>query len=272
MNVHFDWYGYWDKTAYWAYGMWVFNIYDWAYLFGWYGLGWDALSPLNTPPSGKLEFYFYDDPNDAADGWSLGLTIKFNLAHMDDLDISSDAWVTQVLQQGSILAHESSHSILWAVESTTDFSDNGWLTESIAYFTGDSLWPWYNYNGSEWTAQYNYDDIRTNYHICVNAPGSGGFLTWSQAGNIYLTQIQTGGPQFDNAWWTFHACGYYLVGWLNFGHAWMMADFLFNIQAGDSISDAFYNVTGWTLSLTTNDYSINNLWDFYYTFYNYWWT
>jgi len=41
--IKFDWNGTWTDVAYWAYGMYLLDIPDWAYLFGVYGMGWDHI-------------------------------------------------------------------------------------------------------------------------------------------------------------------------------------------------------------------------------------
>jgi hypothetical protein len=274
MTIHFEWNGTWDKVAYWAYGMWVFNVYDWSYLFAWYGLGWDKLSPLNTPPTNKLDVYLYNNPKDLGSGYFGPTQIYVNLAYFPVLDLTTHKWANDVLSWGNVLAHEASHVIYYANGGS---QATNWLTESLAYYIGDSLWPWGkgDYDKGGWAPLYSASDIKTNYKDAVNAFGSGGLLTWSDCGKIYLNySIGIGtDAQFDNTQWTFEACGYYL---------WKMTDtsgksqgvyniayFMQGMKSGKSISDAFYGVWGKTLSINTND--ITDKTDYYYYFYQYWW-
>lgn len=279
MNVHFDWTGSWDKTSLWAYGLAYLNIYNWSYAYGWYGLGWDKLSPLNKAPSNKLECYFYNDANDKADGWSSGLTIKFNLARMEDLDIKSTKWATQVCNFGSILSHECSHSIFGAYVGSTrpDGDYSNWLTEALAYYTGDCLWPWAkgDWDHGNWAPLYSKAEVESNYKNSVNTYGAGGRLTWYESGKAYTEYFKgiTSYARFNNAWWTFHAAGYYLSNMTdtsgNKQGVYNNAYFLSGLKAGKNVSNAFYGVWGVTLNQSTT--VNNNKGDFYYFFYQYWW-
>jgi len=277
MRVHFEWLGYWDKVAYWAYGMWVFDVYDWAYLYGWYGLGWNALTSIyGSPPTGKIDMYFYNDPNDPASGWGGNMQIRINLAHMADLDTSSSYWVQQVLREGAVLAHEASHNIFFAWTNNSNLGDFNFATESMAYYISSCLWPWYNLSGAwntgTWTPQYTESTIGSNYRSWVNTSGSGGLLTCYDAGYEYWNTLYYGwelDAKYHNSWWMLNAAGVFLAkldsdGILNNGYL------LNYIKAGYSVSNAFSAIWGVTWNLNAN--STTNNGDWYYYFYNYWWT
>ena len=274
INIHFQYDGNgkaWNNQTLWAYGMWVFNIYDWSYLFGWYGLGWDKLSPLTKVPTGKIDMYFYNDPSDWALAWGGNMEIKCNLNGMGLLDISTHKWATQVLQYGNTVSHEASHNIYYSyLGSKWNIGDNGWLTEALAYNTGSCLWAWGkgDYDAGGWAPKYSKADVGAAYRArASDAAGYGGLLTWSNAGYRYLNNADPG----SNSWWTFHAAGYNLFnGWSTAGNTYgTPALLLQRIVSGTSLSNSWKAMTGFTMSVNNNSKTDNT--DYYYYFYQYWW-
>jgi hypothetical protein len=271
MNVHF-WYDgdgkAWNQQTLWAYGMYVLNVYDWSYLFGWYGLGWDKLSNLNKAPSGKLDMYFYTDTTELALAWGGNNTIRCNLNGMGILDTSSHNWASQALHYGNTLSHESSHNIFGSYLGKLDVGDNLWLTEALAYNTGSCLWAWGkgDWDKWDWKPVYSKDDIAARYKASVKADG-GTLLTWSTAGYRY----QHGISDNNNTWDTFHVSGYFLFnGWSTEGNTYGTPALLVQrIKSGNTLSNSWKAMTGYTMSVTNN--STTDKGDFYYYFYHYWW-
>jgi hypothetical protein len=286
MNVHF-WYDGdgkpWNNETLWAYGLYVFNIYDWSYLFGWYGLGWDKLSPLIKSPSGKIDLYFYNDPSGTSPaGTTLGkLEIVCNLSAMGVLDTKTNKWATQVLNYGNALSHESSHNIFQNSVGKMYVGDQAWLTESLASYTSSCLWAWGkgDWDTGGWGPKYSKAEVRYNYQNFVKDPASGGLLTWYDCGYTY--QHHSNILAYDqNVIWTFIAAGYFLsdLGARDWGsitppvpvEVKNLGNILMGLRNGLSLSDTFQLFVGRTLSVTTND--ITNTGDFYYWFYQYWWS
>jgi hypothetical protein len=282
MNVHFQWNGTWDDTAYWAYGMAVFAIYDWAYQFGWYGLGWDQLTGGNwwTPPTEKFEMYFFNDPKDNREAFSgrdkdnsNKLSIWMNVAYMGSLNLKSefdDGWVGQVLRQGSTLSHEASHCIMNSYLGGFPNGDNNWLTESLAWYTGSMLWPWYHVTGAwttnVWAPEYDEKYLYSNHSfIKYSFKEMGAKYDSAFDEDVKLGLIASGLILFQ------HPCD--LTGFMeqwNGGEA--VAKLLQNIKAGYFVDQAYFNISGVSLNLDWNyDLSLKNKTkDFRYWFdYNY---
>jgi len=274
LRVHFDWNGYWDRTAWWAYGMWVVNIYDWAYLFAWYGLAWDNLTSISgPPPTQKVDLYLCNDPSDsfAIRPDEEYLKIWVNLAGRGDLILDSpyneNLWVEQVCSLGGLLSFGLSLNMF---STYTGLGLHGYelpkeiwyLRGSLAEYTHYVLWPWSYEQYGQWYSSYSHQDIETNYKYYVQ--NDGGLLSLLGAASVVWQAV----PGGTNAYYMQFALADFLAhldsqGVQNNGYL------LNGFKAGHTLSESFYGKWGLTLDPNANDPT--NTSDYYYWFYHYWW-
>jgi len=220
--VKWDWDGVWDNYDNWVYAMGaVFDMYDWAYLFAWYALGWNYLSTLSwssLPSHNKVELYFYNS-NDGNLGYHSSGKVYINTYGRTTLNytINADGSTTglfedndyvAVLQCGATTAHELVHAIMWwywdgtnrvdvAGKSYAGGAGTGWLTEALAWNLGECLWPWYYYDRATntYSAHYTQSEIRSQLRYWNQQ-----FATqMGYSGSYYLISFQDVHWYYQNA-------------------------------------------------------------------------
>jgi len=264
-RLHFDWNGTWDKTAWWSYAMWYLDLFDWSYLWAWYGLGWDQLSPLNTPPSGKIDIWFYESQ---WGGQSDGQNVYLAINNMQTLDISTTQWFYQTLSYGSLVTHELSHSIFYFQANGFHYYDDHHVTtEALAYYTGNFIYPWYSYYSGSWHCAKTFSSLSASYKSYV-ASDSNTYLSWMDAGYRYLYETQ-GTAKWYNAYYTMQAVGYYMYNYSGSQNTTPISNVVKALGMGATITSAYLTAFGHGIDVNTANYSNSS--DFYYYFYHYYW-
>jgi len=266
--IHFDWTGTWDEVAYYAYGFYILDIPDWAYLFALYGIGWDQawgsyLWGTNGvwDSSDKVHLHFYSE-NDGLAGYAYTSTGHYyiNLYYENDLDLVNGGWVMQVCTLGSVAAHETTHMLYYKYVGYDTGTDHDFLTETLAWYVGDVLWPWN-------TGRLDLGDVRTSYIYYMNQTGLT-YMTWHDAGYYYYSESATN-AQLMAAIYTFLGAGFLFVDFdYQFNNAadadgassiYRVDDVLLHLRndtGHDDFSGAFYFAYGYTVRMdfTSNYY------------------
>jgi len=264
-RLHFDWNGTWDKTAWWAYALWYLDLIDWSYLWAWYGLGWDQLSPLNTPPSGKINVYFYNSQwgGEAGSGY-----IYVAINKLPDLELTTSQWFYQTLAAGRVLTHELCHTIFHAHAAGFHYLDDHHVTtEALAYYTGDFIYPWYSYSGGSWHPYQTFSSLSASYRNAVSGNGNT-ILSFMDAGYQYLYGSM-GSATWNNAYFTIQAVGYYMYNWSGNENRSYIATLLDHLYWGANIPTAIELTFGHGVNVNVAGYADTS--DFYYYFYHYFW-
>jgi len=264
-RLHFDWYGTWDKTAWWAYSLYYLGVFDWSYRWAWYGLGWDKLSPLNTAPTGKIDIWFYDSQwGGQCDGQNVWISTRY----MDPLDLSGDKWVYQSWQLGSIITHELNHSIFFFKANGFHYNeDRHFTTENLAYYTGSFIYPWYKYVDGKWYPELTFSGLAQDYRDAV-AKDADTYLSWWTAGDEYL-KGNFESLRWKNAHFTMQAVGYYMYNYTGSQNTSIITNLVVALGNLSSISDAYLSAFGHGIDVNRANY--RDPADFYYYFYKYYW-
>jgi len=147
-RIHFNWEGTWDTTAYWAYGLYVLDIPDWAYMFCVYTMGWtDVWGPAFWGPDGVW------GPEDKIDihlqpGWSFpkvgGTGFVFDPSYFGSLDLEGGGWVNTMCTGGRTMAFYMMYHIMYQryVANTVWVYDSEFLQKTLSYLVANVLWPW----------------------------------------------------------------------------------------------------------------------------------
>lgn len=263
-RLHFDWYGTWDEVAWWAYALWYLDLPDWCYLWAWYGLGWDQLSPRTTPPTGKINVWLVWTPFQS----------EFNETNVwfsihTPLTLTSDQWFYQTLEAGQRLTYELCRSI---------YVDEAWVWtiyacrftgEALATYTRDFIYPWYSYSGGQWHCAMDFATLSSYYKSAVAGNGNA-ILSWTEAG-YGLSEL--GYAHWDyylytNSYYTIEAAGYYMYNYTGHQDVGYIATLVHQLTQ-TSFEDAYFQAFGRTLNAFEARISDPN--DFYYYFYHYYW-
>jgi len=256
-RLHFEWSGTWDKTAWWAYALWYLDMPDWCYLWAWYGLGWDQLSPLTTPPTGKIDVWLKDSPY--CHGETDGQNVILPINKMQTLDITTSAWFYQTLYEGSDLTYNLCGSIFMFRANGSHYSDDHALTYyALIRYVGYFIYPWGESYMSLSSLTASYKNAVTN--------DRGRILSFMEAGYSYIYGT---GTAFSNGSLTDLAVGYYMYNWSGHQDISCIATLVHALGSGNSISSAYLAAFGHGVDVNTARYTDPN--DFYYYFYHFYW-
>jgi len=179
--IHFDWSGTWDKEDYYAYGFYLLDIPDWAYLFSVYGMGWDhTWGPVLWGTDGVWDnsdkvhinlYYGYDD----------GLlsyhihegNVYLNAYYFAELDLVNGGWVDQLCTTGRLVAKEIAHEVYYKITGPSSMYNE--VEYSLAQYVAYVLWPW----GQNQVSLESVAVLYRYYH------GQGTYTTWHLAERNY---------------------------------------------------------------------------------------
>jgi len=112
-RLQFEWTGSWDNVAYWAYGLYVLDVPDWAYLFGIYGMGWDHVWGSGFwgtdgvwGPDDKLTINVVSSGLSHGPGYGLYFDgpINLDVSQFGTLDLAGGGWVNTICTAGRTVA------------------------------------------------------------------------------------------------------------------------------------------------------------------------
>jgi len=160
-RLHFDWNGYWDKTAWWAYTLWFMDLPDWCYLWSWYGLGWSYLSPLDTPPTAKMEIYI--TPDDGMHFTYPDGAVRVGILSLPDLVLGGDTWFYQALEFGWKLTQYETAGIAVQYGVYQPANDQGFTLDAVSSYVGQFIYPWHHYSGGAWYPKNTAAQVAADY-------------------------------------------------------------------------------------------------------------
>lgn len=213
--IYFDWNGTWDKTAYWAYGLWCLDVPDWAYLFAVYGMGWtDIWGPRLWGDDGtwgaedKFDIYLVNAGSSRGTSFGAWHTINVNVDALESLDLSG-GWIDQVCSLGRSLAYRCTTGLvddLGISESGSVWLSSAVLGVSLGLHVRSVLWPW---------GVWNIDLPLIQYGYTTSHPGGTyeGYTWWLDAFNTWLGSdegFNTSVPNYGPSLWTMYAWGFLL--------------------------------------------------------------
>jgi len=148
--IKFDWNNTWNEVAFWAYGMYLLDIPDWAYLFSVYGMGWNDIwgagfwgANGTWGAEDKLVIQFQEGHGTYE---YYNNTIYFNISPYGALDLVAGGWVNTLCNAGrAILYYDAKHLIDQFVnyDNTANGSSPLYpLDSALAFHLADVVWPW----------------------------------------------------------------------------------------------------------------------------------
>jgi len=155
----------------------------------------------------------------------------------------------------SILSHETSH-VLFGNHTKAAFwaSRDGsagrnylysFLTESLAYYTGDVVFPY--------GKRYSLATMRANLNYYARLTGR--ILSWTDTARIYGNSQNYSAALFQQAWWQFHAQGYYLAYKSGYWTNPQLVSLLDNLKTYASYSNAYLQSPYYSVALSWFEYS-----------------
>lgn len=152
---------------------------------------------------GRIDVYLYSK-NDGFNGYTrLGL----NAMWLNTLGWNASTTGALI---GRTVAHETSHILfnhhvngkLWGNKTKAMWDHYQFLSESLAYYTGNVAYAY----GPKYSA------ATIKYWLKTRHKQTGYLITWAGTGYIYNNSSLCGATIRDQAWWQFHAQGWYLTG------------------------------------------------------------
>jgi len=288
------------SEMWWTWYLASYGVVDYAYVYAYYGMGldkatsawgWDAFA---DPPT----FYLYYSSTDGALGYCDNYDVYLNTYYMASINASNwetlhtEAWI-----KGSTLTHEVCHVFFYQMTlKSISASANGYwynlLTESIAHYVGNCLWPvqdpdetyywpstWqdiaskaYTYWGwsstSGWTSIGSWSDIATTYNFGYDYSYADRLHFW--AFGYFLANYYDMWSGYTGYW---GSNGYSPLNSSGYGGSWNYAQVLWLIRTGYTPQNALayvyspsgysYSSNMYTMGATTR--SLNS------AYYWYWW-
>ncbi len=298
MNIYYDLDGSNDTSEFlWAYYLASQGVADYAWFYSYLGMGLDWLPYVGNYRASYVPNVFIDDFGAGWLGASDGLSIWLNsyTSYMPTVDTSN--WLTNLATQawymGSVITHEMSHVFYHRIVG--GFGSNYWgnmLTEAIAHYVGNSVWPRQNPYSA---APTNWADIgaNTSYYWQWNSAGWANIGTWSNIATTYNYTNAFGWDDRLHLW----AFGYFLANYydLSTGYTglagsggysplspygwggswniavtlWLMGTYGYSAQSAIAVvyspSGRSYTSDLYTMSSTLGDNTFNS------KYYWYWW-
>jgi len=154
--IKFEWNGTWDDVAYWAYGMYLLDIPDWAYLFGVYGMGWEHIwgsgfwgSNGTWGPEDKVVVTIRSDFRGSLYSYSYTEQLGQVILGIQGVspDLINGGWVNTMCTVGREVAFNMTHVLGAAYigdspENTENHSTLWLAVDFLAKHVGNVLWPW----------------------------------------------------------------------------------------------------------------------------------
>lgn len=165
---------------------------------------WSAYRVLgNRGWAGRIDIHLYSKN----DGWGGYANLGSNALWLNTYSWSS---YTTGASIGSTIAHETSHILfghhvkgsLWANKTKDMWYYYSFLTESLAYYTGSVA---YAYG-----PKYSAATIKS--YLKARAGQTHQIISWWGTGKIYNNRNSYSSTLFNQAWWQFHAQGWFLTG------------------------------------------------------------
>jgi hypothetical protein len=276
MHVYFNQDGLYDTSEmYWAYYISHYGVADTVWHYAYYGMGLDVLSQLGGGPPRSVSSYvptlfIYDDIHYAITSWTDGFNLYLNSGYLASVDgsnwqtlLNTRAWWT-----GSELTHQMSHVFYQQVTGHlyASYWDN-LLTESLAFYVGNCVWPAQNPSSTDPTNWYQIDQIirRPDYWLYSDTPPTG--PRFQNIPNFFTlaSKYNYGGGYSQVDLLHFYAFGYFLANYYDysngytgpmgsygyysplssggFGGSWNVGYLLWQMGAyGYSVPDALANV------------------------------
>lgn len=221
MLIRFEWNGTWDNAAYWAYGMYLLDIPDWAYLFAVYGMGWDHIwgsafwgSNGTWGSEDKLEVSFVvpwggNTLYEYYDGYMERMALNLDPSLLPSLDLVGGGWVNTMCTVGRGIAYwtTSKMSMDYFIAGASVAGADIALSCSLALHVANVLWPWGDHvlaNGYDVSVLSGIQAGYQNYHPFYGTENWPSFDDWNFLMPFYLTNYP---PTVENDDKMFSALG-----------------------------------------------------------------
>lgn len=208
----------------------------------------------NNPGYGKINVYLYSDPKSSTEGYMYHgeNNLYLNVGTADTSDSAVRAYASTVSHETTHILFDHETNIYSAYASNTyGYSYMTYLTEALAYYVGDSLYP----SGDQWGQS------------TIGAALS----YYSHSGAVKRSWWQTGYDyKNDNVdaldWYQLHAIGYFLANGEGTGKVSALMSDLAQTKNFDTAYSMVYGKTSGQTSTATGS-NVNSLYNDYYYYY-----
>jgi hypothetical protein len=164
--------------------------------------------PSNFFQNNKINVYTYSDTESGTLGYMYpGETNLYLNIYNGTGDLSK----ATLGGYGTVVAHETSHILFYQILGPKAYGQMSkyenfnltYLTESLAFYTGDSVYQYGSYLNGEWAPKYGYSDIKAHLKAAYSR-NKNKFETFYGSGLNYVY------GQTAVTWWQLHGIGEYL--------------------------------------------------------------